>query len=167
MFETGTKRVQRTATKERRQEIVERLAAFGLKRGPRRLLHGTKTAADEHSRSRRLRLALESLGPTFSAFGLYMASRVDLFSTKNCLELAAIRDRGEVRSAATIKALVRHELGCEPEKAFTAFEESPFESRLLFQSHRARLRDGTAVVDRKSTRLNSSHESTSRMPSSA
>jgi ubiquinone biosynthesis protein len=75
-----------------------------------------------------------------------MATRVDLMSARDCIELAAVPDRAPPTPPATVRDLFRREIGCAPEEAFPSFEEEPFESRLLCQSHRARLPDGAPVV---------------------
>lgn len=131
------------APKRRRREVSECLAAYGLRRGPRRLL---REAEGEPGLGRRLRLALESLGGAFAAFGLYAAGRADLLSATDCRELAALPDWSQPAPAAAVMALLEREVGGAPEAVFSFFEELPFESRLLWQSHRARLADGTPVV---------------------
>jgi len=136
--------IARGATRSRRQEVAQRLKAFGLVRGPRRLLRGAGDA--EEGRARRLRSALESLGPVFASFGLYLSTRVDLLPAPGCLELAAIRDRAAPSSPAAVRSLVAGELGRAPEEVFSWFDERAFESRLLSQSHRARLTGGQEVV---------------------
>jgi ubiquinone biosynthesis protein len=138
--------IPRTTLKSRKLEIEEQFAAFGLTRGPRRLLRDAGAAGNETTYGRRLCAALESLGPVFSSFGLYLSSRIDLLPPKNCLELAAIPDRIETTPSPTVRALFGQEIGCSPEEAFLTFQEEPFESRLLYQSHAAWLKDGTAVV---------------------
>jgi ubiquinone biosynthesis protein len=138
------KATTRSTLKRRRGEVVERLAAYGLARGPHRVTRAA--AGDEEGRGGRLRAALEDLGPVFSCFGLYMATRVDLLSAHDCLELAAAPDRALAAVPATVRELFRREIGCAPEEAFPAFEEEPFASRLLYQSHRARMPDGMPVV---------------------
>jgi len=142
--ERSEKATRRSTLKRRRDEVVERLAAYGLARGPHRVTRAA--AGDEESRGGRLRAALEDLGPVFSCFGLYMATRVDLLRARDCLELAAVPDRAPPATPATVRDLFRREIGCAPEEAFPAFEEEPFESRLLYQSHRARMPDGAPVV---------------------
>jgi len=94
----------------------------------------------------RLRQALESLGPIFSAFGLYMASRVDLLLVHERLELAAITDWAEPTPSATVRELIARETGHSLARGYRIFEDEPCESRLLFQSHRAWLNDGKAVT---------------------
>jgi predicted unusual protein kinase regulating ubiquinone biosynthesis (AarF/ABC1/UbiB family) len=96
--------------------------------------------------TQRLRQALEALGPVFSAFGLYMASRVDLLPVHDRLELVAIADWAEATPSATVRELIARETGCSLAGVYPVFEDKPCESRLLFQSHRARLSDGKTVT---------------------
>ena len=103
-------------------------------------------AGHEHTQTQRLRQALEALGPVFSAFGLYMASRVDLLLVRDRLELAAIADWAEATPSPLCETLIARELGCSLAEVYPVFEDEPCESRLLFQSHRARLSDGKAVT---------------------
>ena len=133
----------RSTLKRRRDEVVECLAAHGLARGPHRV---TRAARPEETRAGGLHAALEELGPVFSAFGLYLSARVDLLSAGDCLELAAVPDRAVPAPPATVRDLFGRETGRAPEDAFLDFEDEPFESRLLYQTHRARLPDGSPVV---------------------
>lgn len=148
MIGTAEKRAQRGDEKRRRREVLQRLADFGLARGPRRLAGDPGAPDFDESRVSRLCAALESLGPVFSAFGLYMATRVDLMRARDCLELATIPDRLEPSSPDAVTELLSAELGCPAEECFAEFEEEPFESRILHQAHRATLHDGQAVVVR-------------------
>lgn len=145
MVVEGFPKTIRSTLKRRREEVVARLAAYGLARGPRRV---TRVAGVEESQSHRLRMALEGLGPVFSAFGRYLATRVDLLPASDCLELAAIPDRAPPASPATARDVFRRGLGSPPEEVFPVFDERPFETRLLYQSHRARLPNGAPVVVR-------------------
>src|SRR3954470_11829956 len=74
-----------------RREVEECLARWGLLRRPRPL---AGSPATEDAFGRRLRGALLELGPVFSAFGLYLASRIDLLAAADSLELAALPDGG-------------------------------------------------------------------------
>jgi predicted unusual protein kinase regulating ubiquinone biosynthesis (AarF/ABC1/UbiB family) len=96
--------------------------------------------------TQRLRQALEALGPVFSAFGLYMASRVDLLLLRDRRELATITDWAEATPSATVRELIAREIGGSLVDVYAVFEDEPCESRLLFQTHRARLNDGKAVT---------------------
>jgi ubiquinone biosynthesis protein len=89
---------------------------------------------------------LEALGPIFSAFGLYMASRVDMLRVHERLELATITDWAKATPSATVRELIADETGGSLERVYPVFEDEPCESRLLFQSHRARLNGGKAVT---------------------
>ncbi|HZG52994.1 MAG TPA: AarF/UbiB family protein [Pyrinomonadaceae bacterium] len=138
----GFSKTTRSTLKRRREEVSARIAACGLARAPQRV---ARVAGIEESHSRKLRLALEGLGPVFSAFGRYLATRVDLLPASDCLELAAIPDRAPPAAPAIARDVFRRELGSPPGEAFPVFEERPFESRLLYQAHRASLPNGAPV----------------------
>jgi ubiquinone biosynthesis protein len=139
-------RPPREALKARQQEIERCLVAYGVTRETGRRTHRASVAGREHMQPPRLRQALESLGPIFSAFGLYMASRVDLLLVHERLELAAITDWAEPTPSATVRELIARETGRSLARGYRIFEDEPCESRLLFQSHRAWLNDGKAVT---------------------
>lgn len=132
--------------KKRQREIEQRLAEFGFARGPRHVLVGAGVAEFEHTRVRRFRLMLESLGPIFSAFGLYLSTRADLLPVRDCVELAAIADHASPASFSFVQETLRHQIGYPLERVYGTFEETPFETRLLFQSYYAWLDDGSPVV---------------------
>jgi ubiquinone biosynthesis protein len=134
------------ASSARRAEVAACLAAFGLSHGPRRLSRGPAPRDGEEGQGRRLRAALESLGPVFSSFGLYLATRVDLLPERDRRELAAIEDRAAALPAAAVAELITRELGRPPLEVFCAFEEAPFASCLLSQAHRAWLPGGHPVT---------------------
>jgi predicted unusual protein kinase regulating ubiquinone biosynthesis (AarF/ABC1/UbiB family) len=141
-----------------RREIEGCLARWGLLGRPRSLA-GSPGAPQELPRpaaaapfGRRLRGALEELGPVFSAFGLYLSSRVDLLAAADCLELSAISGQvpplpvAAVRERITAEIGELGELGQPADAVLAELEPEPCESRLLVQGHRARLADGKAVV---------------------
>lgn len=140
------KRTSRLAAQSRREEIEQRLTACGLGRGPRRLFRNKNTVGFERPPSRRLRTALEGLGPIFSSFGLYMSSRADLWPVTDCLELATIPDKAVATPTNLVRTLLSGELNCLLEETFGAFAARPFESRLVFQSHYAQLGGKDVIV---------------------
>jgi predicted unusual protein kinase regulating ubiquinone biosynthesis (AarF/ABC1/UbiB family) len=146
MSETVKKRSARITLKRRREEILERFAAFGLTRGPHRIVHAGRMWDGEASLGHRLRLALSDLGQVFSSFGLYLSTRVDLLPAGDCLELARIPDEAPPMSSTEVRDLIHRETGSALEAAFLSFESEPFESRLLYQSHRARLLQNASPV---------------------
>jgi ubiquinone biosynthesis protein len=142
----ANKRMRRATLKDRRQEIEACLAAFGLMPERGRFVGRPNGAGSQETHSHRLRNALESLGPVFSSFGIYLSSRVDLLPVNACLDLARIVDQVETIPISAVRELIAQEVGYPPEEIYSAFEEVPFESRLMFQSHHALLANGTAVT---------------------
>jgi len=127
--------------------VRERFAAFGLTRGPHRVVATTRTWEGEASLGLKLRLVLGDLGPIFASFGRYLATRVDLLDAADCLELEGIADESSPMSLATVLQLIEREIGTASDEVFLSFESEPFESRLLHQLHRARLlRNGMPVI---------------------
>src|SRR5215217_5836708 len=145
VVEAQTERTNRASLKERREEVERLLVLYGLAHGPRRLLPRTAPPALQEDHVRRLREVLENLGPVFSSFGLYLSTRVDLLSGRDCHEFE-IQDSAEPSSSDVIRALIQREIGRSLDDVFLSFEESPFQSRLLFQKHHAQLRDGRKVT---------------------
>jgi predicted unusual protein kinase regulating ubiquinone biosynthesis (AarF/ABC1/UbiB family) len=139
--------------KQQREQVVERLAAFGLTRGPHRIVRTSDMPVGEASFGLKLRLALSDLGPIFSSFGRYLATRVDLLPAADCLQLEAIPDVAAPMPYTDVVQLSGSTIGCAPEEVFLSFESEPFESRLLHQMHRARLRQNGMPVVIKFVRL--------------
>jgi ubiquinone biosynthesis protein len=133
----------------RRQEVQRCFAECGLLGGPRGLDPRPETAAAQDGGfGRRLRGALERLGPVFSSFAVYLGSRPDLLPVADCVELAALPDRAQPAPAGAVLERLAAELGREPRDLYAELDETPFESRLLVQAHRATLRNGEPVLVR-------------------
>src|SRR5687768_14536316 len=81
--------------KRRRRFVEERLREAGRPRLARRFPPPEGRLGADEQPMRRLREALVELGPVFAGFGRYLSSRIDLLARRDCLELAAIGDRGE------------------------------------------------------------------------
>jgi predicted unusual protein kinase regulating ubiquinone biosynthesis (AarF/ABC1/UbiB family) len=139
------RRASRTTLNSRRKEIQNCLTAFGVMRGASHPLRGLGVSDKRETHSYRLCKALESLGPVFSAFGIYMSSRVDLLSVDDCFELATIFDQVEALPISIVREVIAQECGRSQEEVFAVFDEVPFESRLTFQSYHALLKNGKAV----------------------
>lgn len=145
MVSTHSVRTDNSAKSRRQSEIAARLSALGLTKGLRILRAGDAVSSAE-TFERRLRTAFEALGTTFSAFGLYLSSRVDLLPAEICLELSAIADESAPTPYPAVWERFLTDTGRQPNEAFLYFAEEPFESRLLSQKHKARLPDGTQVT---------------------
>lgn len=126
----------RGAFASRRREVERGLAGLAFPR----------LAADPWTEARALRSALESLGPVFSSFGLYLATRPDLLPLGDCLELSGLEPPREPTPPLFVRERIACELGQSPEEIFAELEESPFRCGLIRQWHRARLRDGRPVT---------------------
>jgi predicted unusual protein kinase regulating ubiquinone biosynthesis (AarF/ABC1/UbiB family) len=75
-----------------------------------------------------------------------LSMRTDLLPTAALEVLSTVQSSVPPMDAATIRKQVTRELGAAPEKLFAEFEPEAFAAASLGQVHRARLRDGTAVV---------------------
>ncbi|HWO14342.1 MAG TPA: AarF/UbiB family protein, partial [Polyangiaceae bacterium] len=104
------------------------------------------TAGSEEQRARRLRRALERLGPTFVKFGQMLATRVDLFGPEFLRELGKLRSHVPPFSASEARASVERELGRPIEEVFVDFPEQPMASASIAQVYRAQLRESGAWV---------------------
>lgn len=124
-----------TPSRRRQREVERRLAAFGAGVGPRLL--GGRTGAPDERRAARLRGALETLGPIFASFGLYLSTRIDLLPRRDCAELAAIPQHATPAPPSAVAALIARELGAPADERFAAFDDTPSDSTLLLQTHRA------------------------------
>lgn len=146
MVQRAQSKADRSTLKQRREQVLERLAAFGLARGPHRIVREPRQWDGEASLGFKLRLALCDLGPIFSLFGRYLATRVDLLPAGDCLELEAISDDATPMPYENVRQLIQRETGFTPEEVFLSFESTPYESHLLHQLHHARLQSDMPVV---------------------
>ena len=136
-------------TQRRAREVERRLAAYGFALSTHRFRPaGPPADADAADAAVRLREALAGLGPVFAAFGRYLGSRADLLPIAHCLVLAGIPDAGEAAPSGAVAERIETELGAPLLELFASFEEEPFETRLLYQSHRAWLAAGEEVTVR-------------------
>lgn len=98
------------------------------------------------SRAKRVRMALEELGPTFIKMGQILSTRPDLLPVEFLQELAKLQDDVPAFSYELVKRIIEEELRLPLEEVFKEFEETPIASASIGQVHRARLRDGQEVI---------------------
>lgn len=94
----------------------------------------------------RVRLALEELGPTFVKLGQLLATRVDMFPPYWIAEFERLHNHVPAVPYESLHSELVKALGGEPAKVFAEFEEMSVAAASIAQVHRARLKDGTAVV---------------------
>ncbi len=134
--------------------IVRLLARYGLLRDaglPRPLripawllLAGRRCKGD--SRGRRLREALQELGPIFVKFGQNISTRPDLLPDDIAVELARLQDEVPPFPAAIARRLLSEFYGRPVEEVFAEFEPEALAAASIAQVHAARLPGGEEVV---------------------
>ncbi len=113
---------------------------------PRRLLRRWRKDVSPLGAPRRLRLALEELGPTFVKLGQVLSTRPDLVPPAYIAELVKLQDTVPPAEWETVKAHIESELGSSLEESFAAFEPTPIAAASLSQVHAATLPTGDHVV---------------------
>jgi len=98
------------------------------------------------TRSERLRMALEELGPTFVKLGQMLSTRPDLIPAEFIEVLSKLQDDVPPFLYAEVAEIIESELGMGPGDMFQHFEETPLAAASIGQAHRARLKDGEEVV---------------------
>ncbi|AUH52426.1 ubiquinone biosynthesis regulatory protein kinase UbiB [Chromobacterium sp. ATCC 53434] len=89
---------------------------------------------------RRVRLALESLGPIFVKFGQVLSTRRDLLPAEYAEELALLQDRVPPFDGAIARQVVESSLGRRVEEVYVDFDPRPVASASVAQVHKAWLR---------------------------
>lgn len=106
-----------------------------------------RTAGEKKvSPARRIRLALEELGPTFVKFGQLLSSRPDLIPLDFYEELSGLQDSVSPFPFKDVKEIIEKELSKALDELFLNFSETPFASASIAQVHRAKLKSGEDVV---------------------
>jgi ubiquinone biosynthesis protein len=132
----------------RRREVEYCLEHFELSEGARAGSRSPQMVETAGRRSRRIRLALNELGPVFITFGIYLSSRNDLLPALDCAELASLSNHAKPMPIAEVRDLIDSELRRTFEQVFLYFDPEPSESHVMTQSHAALLPDGSTVTVR-------------------
>ena len=142
------------ATSLRRYEqITSVLIKYGFEVAVREIIPGIiqwkvqkkKTKVNNESVARRVRFAIQELGPTFVKFGQIMSTRRDLISPEIIKELKLLTDKVEPVPFNKIKPIIEENIGPISEN-FIYLNERPFAAASLSQVHHGKLNDGTLVV---------------------
>lgn len=146
-----TARYREIATTLRRHSLGFMVGLLGTGRFPPFRRNGGRGADGAESPTgetspEHLRAALEELGPTFIKLGQLLSTRSDLLPPAYADELAKLQDAAPPVPVADIRAVIRRELGAEPEELYATFDDRPLASASIGQAHTATLSDGTEVV---------------------
>lgn len=106
----------------------------------------TDSASGGASRGRRLRHALEELGPTFVKLGQLLSVRRDIYPVDIIEELGKLQDSVQPFSFFEVKSIIEDELSDKLENIYAEFCEFPIAAASIAQVHRAELRSGTQVA---------------------
>jgi predicted unusual protein kinase regulating ubiquinone biosynthesis (AarF/ABC1/UbiB family)/nucleotide-binding universal stress UspA family protein len=132
-----------------------RLVSRGTKIAAVMAKHGLKELfgqSDEPDRSirreqgKRLRAALEELGPTFSKLGQVLSTRPDLLPVEYIEELAQLQSHVPPIPEHEVVRVSEQELGVPWEDVFASIDPKPLASGTIAQVHRATLDSGDRVV---------------------
>ena len=122
-------------------------AKLGIRHVADRSNDGADGAEGDHrSEARRLRSALEELGPTFAKLGQMLSTRPDLVPPSFVDELATLQDRVAPLTEPEVVSVMEHELGVPWEDVFETIDPEPLAAGTIAQVHRATLAGGDTVV---------------------
>ncbi|QOJ09839.1 AarF/UbiB family protein [Nitrosomonas sp. H1_AOB3] len=96
--------------------------------------------------ARRLRGALEELGPIFSKLGQVLSTRPDLLPIEYIEELVLLQSRVPPMTESEVVRVSEQELGVPWEDVFKSFDPKPLAAGTIAQVHRAVLETGDRVV---------------------
>jgi len=97
-------------------------------------------------RARRLRAAMEDLGPTFAKMGQILSTRPDLLPQAFIEELSTLQDRVTPLTEGEVVKVMEEELGVPWEDVFASIDPEPMAAGTIAQVHRTTLQDGDRAV---------------------
>jgi ubiquinone biosynthesis protein len=95
---------------------------------------------------KRIRLALQELGPIFVKFGQAVSTRRDLLTPDMADELAKLQDRVPPFPAEQAVQIMEEAYGQSVHEVFSRFDPEPLAAASIAQVHTAALQDGTEVI---------------------
>lgn len=97
-------------------------------------------------RGKRIRLALEDLGPIFVKFGQILSTRRDLLADDIAIELAKLQDQVAPFDNQIAYKIIEKSLGHPIDEIFSHFSKTPLASASIAQVHAATLHNGKEVI---------------------
>ena len=138
-------RIVRVLLKHRLDDFLES-TVFGKWLWLLRPFTPSSRGEDDFPRGKRLRLALEELGPIFVKFGQVLSTRRDLLPPDIADELNLLRDQVAPFPGEIARAEIERALGMPVAELYASFEMTPLASASIAQVHPATLHDGREVV---------------------
>ena len=124
-----------------------RIGAVMAKHGLTQLFsRGDAEDGSARTQARRLRAALEELGPTFAKLGQVLSTRPDLLPPVFIQELSALQDHVPPLTQEQVVTVMEQELGVPWEDVFDSIDPAPLAAGTIAQVHRATLTGGERVV---------------------
>lgn len=93
-----------------------------------------------------VRLAFEALGPTFIKIGQILSSRTDIVKPEFANELKKLQNNVHADDFEIVKQTLERQTGKPISEMFASFDEQPFASASMGQTHHATLLNGQKVV---------------------
>ena len=103
-------------------------------------------AVGKRRQAKRLRSALEELGPTFAKIGQILSTRPDLLPPEFIEELATLQEHVPPLTEEQVVKVMEQELGVPWEDVFDHIEPQPLAAGTIAEVHRATLSNGEKVV---------------------
>ncbi len=122
------------------------IGAVMARHGIKELFSKQNGEDSDQARARRLRAALEELGPTFAKLGQILSTRPDLLPPAYIEELSNLQDHVAPLTEAEVVEVMEEELGVPWEDVFESIDPTPLAAGTIAQVHRATLEDGDRVV---------------------
>lgn len=128
-------------------DVLQRLGLLSyLKWGRRMLSSKQQEEVETLTTARRIRLALQDLGPTFVKFGQVLSTRPDLIPADLICELANLQERVPPFSLEEVHKQIQGEFGKPATELFAEFQEEPLAAGSLGQVHIARDHQGRKLA---------------------